>query len=65
MKAYALYRGEELLAIGTIREIATELKIKEGTVRFYQTPRYKRRLESRKNGKFEKQRSLVNLEGEE
>lgn len=38
MKEYALYKGEELLALGTIREIARQLNIKENTVRRYGSP---------------------------
>ena len=35
---YALYKGEELLIIGTIKEITKHQNVKEKTVRFYQCP---------------------------
>lgn len=40
---YALYKGEELLTMGTIQEIAVEMKVKVDTVLFYRTPTYKKR----------------------
>ena len=40
---YALYKGEEMLSVGTIQEISEELNIKEKTVYFYQTPAYIKR----------------------
>ena len=45
-KIYALYKGEELLADGTSREIALKLGIKESTVLFYHTPTYHKRSKS-------------------
>lgn len=62
MKIYALYRGDECLSIGTIREIAKNLNIKENTVRYYSAPAYRRKVEKRKNGKYKNQRILVELE---
>lgn len=58
MKEYALYKGEECLAIGTIKEIAEKLKIKEDTVKFYGMKSYKERT-------TEKNRRLIVLESEE
>jgi hypothetical protein len=49
LKEYAVYKGEELLAIGTIEECAKMLNVKPKTVYFYTTNTYKRRLEMRKN----------------
>ena len=48
MKHYALYKGEKLLAIGTILQIAIKMGVKLETIKFYKTPTYKKR---RKNGK--------------
>ena len=48
LKEYALYKGEEILAIGTIEEIAKKMNIKKETVKYYQTPVYKKRLINRK-----------------
>lgn len=55
MKEYALYKGEKCLAIGTIKEIATQMKIK--TIHFYKTPTYKKRCK----GSF-KRRTLIELD---
>lgn len=40
MKEYAVYKGEEILAMGTIKEIAKELKIKPESVKYYGTGVY-------------------------
>lgn len=55
---YALYKGEEILSIGTSKEIATEMNIKEETVMYYATNAHKNRT-SEENG-----RRLVKLEEE-
>ena len=57
MKEYALYKGEECLAIGTIKELAKRLKVKERTIYFYTTPTYKKRVKAGKN-----RRELVTLD---
>lgn len=49
MKEYAIYKGEECLAIGTIKELAKRLKVKERTIYFYTTPTYKKRVKAGKN----------------
>ncbi len=43
MKEYALYEGEEILAIGTVKEIADKLKISPDTVKFYGYAAYAKR----------------------
>lgn len=43
VKEYALYKGDELLIIGTISEIAEERDVKEATVKFYMSPTYLKR----------------------
>ena len=48
MTEYALYKGENLLAIGTERQLARELCVKVETIKFYKSPAYQRRLEKRK-----------------
>lgn len=48
-KIYALYKGEELLASGTIVQIAYKMKVKLRTIQFYKTPTYKRRRSKGKN----------------
>lgn len=54
-REYALYKGDELLVVGTINELAEELGVKPRTVRYYGYPGYKRRTS-------EKARRLVKLE---
>ena len=44
MNWYALYRGDELLTVGSIRELSEYLQVKELTVRFYGTPGWLRRI---------------------
>lgn len=43
VKEYALYKGDELLAMGTKREIAEQLGVSPSTVGYYGTPVYARR----------------------
>lgn len=43
-KEYALYKGDELLAIGTRTELAKKFDIKEKTISFYNSPAYKKRI---------------------
>ncbi len=42
-KMYALYHGDNILTIGTIKELAKYLGVKERTIKFYSTPTYKKR----------------------
>jgi hypothetical protein len=42
-KQYAVYKGDDLLAIGTAEEISEKLGIKKETVYFYVSPAHKRR----------------------
>ena len=42
-KEYALYKGEEIIAMGTKREIAEQLGVSPSTVGYYGTPVYARR----------------------
>lgn len=44
-KEYALYKGEELLAIGTAKEIAKEMKVKPATIYYYGSKAYRNKLE--------------------
>lgn len=43
VKEYALYKGDELLAMGTKRKIAEQLGVSPSTVSYYGTPVYARR----------------------
>jgi hypothetical protein len=49
VKEYAVYKGEELLVIGTAQECAEFLNVKTDTVRFYTMPAYQRKVAKRKN----------------
>lgn len=57
-KEYAMYKGEELLGIGTIQELAKVLNVKVKTIRFYRTPTYQKRVKKGKN-----RRELIEIEG--
>jgi hypothetical protein len=48
---YAVYKGEELLCIGTIKECAEHLGVKRETIRYYTYPAYMRRLAKRKRAR--------------
>ena len=58
-KEYALYKGEELLGIGTIKELAKQMGVKDHTIRYFQTPQYKRRGRGEKSTK---RRVLIKLD---
>ncbi len=61
MKVYALYKGEKMLSMGTIFQIAQELNTNISTIRYYGTNTYKRRLAKRK--KSNNSRILIEVEG--
>jgi hypothetical protein len=42
-KVYALYKGEELLGVSTIRELAERFGVKTATLYYYKTPTYLKR----------------------
>lgn len=46
---YCLYKGDEMIFMGTIPEIAKHWGVSEDTIRFYATPRYKKRIEGKNN----------------
>ncbi|AUN43429.1 host nuclease inhibitor [Streptococcus phage vB_SthS_VA460] len=50
VKEYALYKGEEIIGMGTKREIAEQLGISVRSVTFYGTQSYAKRT-SEKNGR--------------
>lgn len=49
MIEYAVYKGEQLLCIGTADECAKELKVKPEYIQWLTTPTAKRRLAKRKH----------------
>lgn len=65
MKVYAMYKGEECLAIGNIYELAKALNVKVNTIRWHSSPTYKRRLEKKNKKRIENRRVLVELGEEE
>ncbi|MBR3117790.1 MULTISPECIES: hypothetical protein [Bacillus cereus group] len=46
---YAVYKGENLLCMGTAFECAEELKVQPDYIKWLTTPTAKRRLAKRKN----------------
>lgn len=57
---YALYKGEELLAIGKVDEIAEQMGVKEKTIQYYQTPTWQKRCKKENS----KRRVLIKIEGD-
>ena len=47
MKEYAAYKGEDLIAIGTVEEIAEELGKKIENIRWHTYPTAARRIEEK------------------
>ena len=52
MKEWALYKGEELLSIGTIREIAEEMGLMPTTVEKLRKPSYIKTLKENHKAKI-------------
>lgn len=48
MNEYALYKGDEFICLGTIKEIAEYEGVREDTIRFYGTRTYREKLSNRK-----------------
>ena len=46
---YALYRGDEFLDVGTIRQLSKNLGIKENTMRYLASNKHYERVSSRKS----------------
>lgn len=44
MAEYALYKGDEIIGIGTAKELAEKLGIKPETIRWYATPSQEKRV---------------------
>ena len=47
-KVYALYKGDELLEIGTKKESAERFGVKVKTIGYYSTPAYQKRTSPEK-----------------
>lgn len=50
MLEYALYKGDQLLGIGTVECLSKKLGLNKKTLHYYHTPTYKKRT-SEKKGK--------------
>lgn len=59
----AVYRGDDLIAEGTIRDVAKKLNVNTNTIRFYLTPAYERRLSKRKT--LDKSLTAVRLDDDD
>lgn len=59
-KDYALYKGDELIAIGTKKEIAEATGLKISSVAFYGTPSYRKNLKDDEDGLI-----LIRIEDDE
>lgn len=57
-----MYKGEELLSIGTPKEICQEMGISIQTFRFYRTNHYKKIVE---NSRLKNRRIIVRLDKED
>jgi hypothetical protein len=57
---YALYKGDTLLNVGTIKEIAEATGTKPSTLHYYATPAYRKRCKD-----LGKRKQLVRLEDDE
>ncbi|MGD7007589.1 hypothetical protein [Metabacillus sp. 84] len=42
---YAVYKGDQFVCLGTVRECAAYMGVTEKTVRFWSLPVYRRRME--------------------
>lgn len=50
MYEYAIYKGDDLIIIGTRQECADELGVKPDTISYYCSPAYRKKLEKRGGG---------------
>ena len=48
---YAIYKGDKFLFVGTKKECAEFLKVKEDTISFYTTPTHKSRVKDEYNNR--------------
>lgn len=50
-REYALYKGDELIQIGTIKELAKAQNVTEHTIKYYSYPCYLKRIKNSKKRK--------------
>jgi hypothetical protein len=48
---YVVYKGEEIVCVGSLKECAEQMGVKKETVKFYTTPTYRRRIAKRKRAR--------------
>ena len=49
---YAIYKGDKFLYLGTIKQCAEYLGVKENTIKFYTMPTYKKRSQEEYNNRL-------------
>ena len=49
MSTYALYKGDVLIDVGTLQELATRRGVKPSTIYYYSMPLYQRRIGAKSN----------------
>ncbi len=59
---YAMYKGENLLSIGTAKEICKEMGISYKTFQFYRTSHYKKIVE---NSRLKNRRVIIRVDKED
>lgn len=59
-KYYALYKGDDIITIGTKIQLALYLGVREKTIEYYTTPIYYKRIKGKKNSIY-----CVKIEEEE
>lgn len=65
-KVYAVYKGDNFLQLGTVKELAEYFNVSEKTIRHWATPSYeKRRGGKRKTGKNRTHKIAILIEDEE
>jgi hypothetical protein len=57
---YAIYRGDEFIALGTIKELADFMGVKEASIRFWSYPSYLNRIKQYHNSL-----RVIKIEGSE
>ena len=59
---YAMYKGEELLVMGTAKEICKEMNISIKTFHFYRTKHYKSIVN---NSRLKNRRVIIRIDGDD
>lgn len=51
VKEYAVYKGDEMICIGSMAECADHMGVKIETIQFYLTPSHQKRVAKRKRSR--------------